>query len=304
MVIVRRVRLSPKCRAGPSQNFVFDAVSAMQINQEVDIVILSWNRVEDTIRAIHSAHGQVGLTKAIWIVDQGSDASNLVQLREFVDGIPEATLKELGKNVGVAGGRNEAIGMGRFPYVVALDSDAEFSSPDTVLLAVSYLKENPRICALGFRITNFFTMKNDYTSWDYPGRTDPLESFETSRFIGAGHAFRRQTFELVGGYDSRLFFCGEELDLCYRMLNTGKSIQYYPQAEILHKVSPEHRVFWGKGRFFYTMRNNLYTAYKFETPFFKLVLSVVAFAITGFRNRILKDVFPRLVGCTKDGRCL
>jgi hypothetical protein len=49
-----------------------------------------------------------------------------------------------------------------------------------------------RLAAIGFRIDNFFTGRNDDTSWDYPGAGNrPKARSSTTRFIGAGHCIRR-----------------------------------------------------------------------------------------------------------------
>ena len=261
---------------------------------DVDVIVLSWNRTEDTIAAIKSAREQVDVRKRILVVDQCSDANNLAQLKAFLQAAPDVRLQELPRNTGVAGGRNIASAMGKARYIVALDSDAVFADAHALSRAVAQLDERANICAIGFRIDNFFTGKNDDTSWDYPAGRTPDQSFLTTRFIGAGHAIRRSVFEAVGGYDDRLFFCGEELDLCYRMLNTGKRIAYAPEVVIRHKVSPEHRVFWGKGRFFYTVRNNIYTAYKYNTPTLRLVLAAAAFIIKGWRNGIGEEAVRAL----------
>lgn len=252
----------------------------------VDVILLSWNRVEDTIAAVESCLEQRDVVRQILIVDQGSDADQLSGLRAFTDRHPEVQLSMLGRNLGVAGGRNAATALGRAPYIVALDSDALFADSDMLRRAVAHIEADPRLCAIGFRITNWFTRENDTTSWDYPQGLTPVERFPTTRFVGAGHCIRRTVFEQVGGYDDRLFFCGEELDLCYRMLNAGYRIDYVPDVEILHKVSPEHRVFWDRGRFRLTVRNNLYTQYKFATPIPRLMLAAAAFIAKGFRNGI------------------
>jgi GT2 family glycosyltransferase len=252
----------------------------------VDVIILSWNRVADTLAAIESAASQQGVDKHIFIVDQGSTPECIAQLEELVGKTPCAQLRKLSSNSGVAGGRNIATRMGEAPYVVALDSDAVFEDENALARAVAYLQDHPDLCAIGFRIKNFFTGQNDDTSWDYAGRSSPDRRFATTRFIGAGHALRRDAFETVGGYDDRLFFCGEELDLCYRMLNLGMRIEYCPEVAVLHKVSPQHRVFWDKGRFFYTVRNALYTLYKFGEPPSRLFLAASAFLVKGLRNGI------------------
>src|SRR6186713_3033530 len=99
----------------------------MSDSAQVDVIVLSWNRVEDTMAAIRSAAKQVGVVMRILIVDQGSDSDNVCRLEEFLRQVPCAELKKLRRNVGVAGGRNIASAMGRAPYIVALDSDAEFA---------------------------------------------------------------------------------------------------------------------------------------------------------------------------------
>lgn len=266
---------------------------------QVDVIILSWNRVDDTIAAIASTAEQEGVEKRILIVDQASEPDNLARLERFLQRVPCAALKKLPRNVGVAEGRNIASAMGQAPFIVALDSDAVFADRHMLARAVEHLEANPQLCAIGFRILNYFTGSNDDTAWDYPASFLPDQAFATTRFMGGGHALHRATFEAVGAYDHRLFFCGEEVDLCYRMLNTGKRIAYLPTVTILHKVSPEQRVFWGKGRFFYTVRNTLYSLYKFGMPWPRRLLATGAFLVGGLRNRIPIEALRGIVASTR-----
>jgi GT2 family glycosyltransferase len=271
----------------------------MESPAQVDVIILSWNRTGDTIAAIRSAAGQVGVAKRILIVDQGSEPDALKKLEAFLQQVPCASLKKLTRNVGVADGRNIASSMGSSPCIVALDSDAEFANEHALARAVAHMGADPRLCAIGFRIVNYFNGVNDGTSWDYPNGTSPDECFATSRFIGAGHAIRRSVFESVGGYDKHLFFCGEEVDLCYRMLNTGHRIVYMPDVVIRHKVSSEHRVFWGKGRYYYTVRNTLYTNYKFGASPLRLAVSATAFFVKGCCNGIALEALRAFKDCLR-----
>lgn len=253
---------------------------------DVDVIILSWNRPDDTLAAIASAAAQEGVRQRLLIVDQGSAPENLRQLEDFLAGIPNASLRKLGRNVGVAGGRNLAAAMGEAPYIVALDSDAVFKDRQALARAVAHLDAHPELGAIGFRIDNYYTGANDATSWDYPPGCRPDRGFAATRFVGAGHALRRSAFEAVGAYDERLFFCGEEVDLSYRMLDAGYRIAYVPEVGIRHKVAPAQRVQWGSGRYYYTVRNSLYSAWKFGTPLPRLLLGAAAFAVRGWRNRI------------------
>lgn len=253
---------------------------------DVDVIILSWNRAEDLIQAITSARDQDGLIRRILIVDQGSEPRNIERLERFIQDDPDILLKKLGRNTGVAYGRNIATAMGHGRYIVALDSDAIFADSTVLVRAVQHLDAHPHLGAIGFRIENYFTGENDALSWDYPG-CNPDDRFYTTRFIGAGHAIRRRAFEAVGGYDARLFFCGEELDLSYRMLNLGFRIEYLPDIKVRHKVSPDHRITWKRGRYFFTVRNALYTSYKFGNSISGLCLAAMAFLVQGAFNGVI-----------------
>lgn len=252
---------------------------------DADVIILSWNRPDDVADAIASALDQVEVSRRILVVDQGSEPQNIVRLEQLIDAKPDVELKKLGQNTGVAGGRNIATAMGNGRYVIALDSDAVFGDPATLARAVRHLDANPDLAAIGFRIENYFTGENDDTSWDYPGH-HPDERFFSTRFVGAGHAIRRMAFEAAGGYDARLFFCQEELDLSYRMLNLGYRIEYFPDVKVRHKISPSHRVAWDRGRYFFTVRNALYSSYKFGTPLSRLGLGAAAFLARGVANGV------------------
>jgi GT2 family glycosyltransferase len=263
----------------------------------VDVIILSWNRLDDTLAAVASAREQVDVDHRILIVDQGSEPDNLSKLEAYVANIPNVKLKKLDRNVGVPAGRNIAAALGDAPYIVALDSDAVFADERVLARAAKHMDEHPELCAVAFAIVNFFTGETDWSSWDYPRRYNPAREFNTTRFVGAGHAIRRSTFEAVGGYDDRLMFCGEELDVCYRMINTGQRIKYLPSVAVLHKVAREHRVFWERGRYFQTVRNAIYTLYKFGTPWPRLTLAAGAFYLRGARNGIGAEAARGVLAC-------
>jgi GT2 family glycosyltransferase len=258
----------------------------------VDVIILSLNRVEDTIAAIESALEQEGVPVSTYVVDQGSAPDQLERLRRFVSGKP-VVLHELGRNIGVPGGRNVASRLGQAPVIIALDNDAVFASSTTAKCAAERLVVEPQLGAIGFRILNYFTGKDDVSSWGYPRALLPRseEEFPAAMFVGAGHAIRRTAFEAAGGYDDSLFFAWEELDLSYRILNRGYLIRYVPAVAVRHKVSPEGRVRWSNGRFYYTVRNRLYLHAKYGASRWRIVRSACGFAVKGARNGALTQTF-------------
>ncbi|MGG5811201.1 glycosyltransferase family 2 protein [Falsiroseomonas sp. CW058] len=256
---------------------------------EADVVILAMDRAEETVAAIASARAQRGVTKHVWIVDQGSAEPNLARLADAVRGAPDATLVRLDRNHGVAGGRNRATALGAAPVVFALDNDAEFERADTLARAVAALREERDLAAIACRILVFATGEDDLSSWGYPAGllAQSAGSFDAATFVGAGHAIRRADFAAAGGYDDALFFTWEEFDLALRFINLGRRIRYRGDIAVRHKVSPEARFAWGGTRWFHFVRNRLYIAMKHGTPPAALLPRFLAYTAKGARNGVL-----------------
>lgn len=256
---------------------------------EIDVIILSWNRIDDTVVAIESALAQQDVRVRVQVVDQGSSPDQLHRLQQFVRSNPDVELRELGRNVGVAAGRNIATRMGSAPYVVALDNDAIFAHANTLGQTARVLEAEPRLGAIAFRVRNYFTDRDDEMCWDYPEalRAEADREFFVTRFVGAGHAMRRAAFEAAGGYDDSLFFGGEERDISYRMLNCGYHIRYVPSLVVRHKVDPEARVRWDSGRYYYAVRNSLYIEYKFGSSWGRLARIGTGAVLKGAYNGLL-----------------
>lgn len=258
---------------------------------DVDVIILSWNRTPETIEAIESALAQENVTQRVLIIDQGSAPENLEKLRAFAATDNRIVLREMGRNMGVAGGRNLASDLGNGTYIVALDNDAIFTDNLLLRRVVDTFEADENVGALAFRILNFYTGDDDDMCWDYPEALRPFadREFDVTRYIGAGHALRRDVFQDAGRYDDKLFFGGEERDLGYRILNLGYRIKYTPHLAVRHKVLPGQRVRWDGGRYYYTVRNILYSDFKFGKSPLYLAKSVAALTVKGAYNGVAKQ---------------
>jgi len=257
----------------------------------VDFIVLSWNRTEETIAAVESARAQKGVIGSVKVVDQGSEPDNLARIRAYVAGTGNVALKELGRNVGVPAGRNIATRMGDAPFIIAIDNDAEFADDECALRAIRILDSDVTLAVIAFRILNYYTREDDDSSWGYPGVLRALrdKTFFASMFVGAGHAIRRSAFEAVYGYDDDLFFACEEVDLGLRLINAGYRIKYDASIEILHKVSPDGRLKWSAGRFYYSVRNRLYIHYKTGSSMPRIAQYAGGRLLTALRNGLTRE---------------
>lgn len=275
----------------PTSERAETGLAAQVGTHRVDVIILSWNRPEETAGAIRSALEQEKVDQTVIVVDQGSDPENIAFLRAMAAADARIVLKEMGRNLGVPWGRNEAAFAGSAPTIISLDNDAEFDSPTTAYEAALSLTRNAELAAVGFRIMNYFTGEDDMSSWGYPSHLKAQidQPFFTSGFVGAGHAIRREAFERVGGYCDKLFFCCEEIELGLKFHSAGYKIQYQPHLRVRHKVSPEARVTWGQGRYYYTLRNRLFIHLKTGSKPVRVAEFIAGHFIRAARNGLLAD---------------
>ena len=261
--------------------------------KSADIIILSWDRVEDTKLAIDSSLQQKGIDKTVIVVDQGSKPENVAELREFFDS--KSGLKAVfnSKNLGVPGGRNLAANQGTSDYIVALDNDAEFIDEYQLQKAIEIMESDPDIGVLGFRILRFGTEEDDSSSWIYGStiKNSSQKTFYTTNFVGAGHMIRRSVFEQVKGYDERLFFMHEERDFAERVINIGYKIVYSPEVIVGHKVTREARVAWEGKRWVLSMRNSFYLHVKYKMCLPRLIFYTFMQASRGIRAGLYTSTF-------------
>ena len=253
---------------------------------DADVVILALDRAAETEAAIASVLAQEGVSRHLFVVDQGSRPENLDRLAHAIAGRDDATLVSLGANRGVPGGRNAGSALGWGRVIVGLDNDAEFADRTTLARAVAALDAAQDVGALGFRILDQETGSDDRSSWGYPLALLPCagEAFDAVTFVGAGHAVRRATWEQAGGYDESLFFCWEEYDFCLRAIERGWRVCYRGDIVVHHKLSAERRVGWSEERWFRFVRNRLYIERKWGASPLSLMPRMAGYFVKGARN--------------------
>ncbi len=267
------------------------APSAPCEDYDADIVILALDRADETIAAIRSALSQTGVSRHVFIVDQGSQPANLALSAAEVGDCPDATLVTLDRNYGVAGGRNRGSALGHGRVIFGLDNDAEFANPTTLAKVVAMLDADTTLAAIGCRIVLYSDGEDDLSSWGYPPglQAHSADIFDAITFVGAGHAIRRSAWQACDGYDDDLHFCWEELDFCLRAIEQGWRIRYHGDIVVRHKVSLEQRVAWSDSRWFHYVRNRLYIGRKWTSGWLPLLPRCMFYALKGARNGALSQ---------------
>ncbi len=163
------------------------------------------------------------------------------------------------RNRGFAGGVNWALPWCRAPFVFLLNPDARLVDEQIPEL-VSILEVNPRIGAVGPRITNSkgvrypscrrfprpwtfvlvrsalsrfpgaWRERNRYFMEDVPEN----EEMDVNWLSGSALILRKEALEDLGGLDERFFLYMEEVDLCKRLDQAGWSVRYAPRCTVMH----------------------------------------------------------------------
>jgi N-acetylglucosaminyl-diphospho-decaprenol L-rhamnosyltransferase len=150
---------------------------------------------------------------------------------------------------------------GRYVYVLNEDTTADDWGFDRI---VAYLDANPRVAALGPRLTYPDGRLQD-SAWRFPtplvstlglltvGKLGVKQSsgdapHAVDWVMGAALVLRREALDEVGLFDEEFFLYSEEVDLQFRLRQAGWDVHYFPSATVVHHESqfsadiPERRI--------------------------------------------------------------
>ena len=216
----------------------------------VTITILNYQRQETLRLAIQSALRQVYPCLEVLVVDNASTDGSAQMVAETFPGV---RLIQLPTNIGCAA-RNHGVAAARGDIVVTIDNDVLLTTPQDVQTTVALFAQYPSVACIDFKILDADggLSRRD---WCHPRdwRDFADEEFLTDYVLEGACAFRRQTFEQVGGYWGPLFIGHEGHDLAYRLLGAGYDLLYSPRVQVTHLVSATARP---SSRIYYTFTRN------------------------------------------------
>jgi len=244
----------------------------------VCIVVLSWNRREDTLECLRSLAQITDPEPILILVDNGSSDGTSEAVKEEFPGID---LLETGENLGYAGGNNvgirRALELGA-DYVLILNNDT-IVAPGFMreMLAVAsrserigfvspkiYFQDSPDL--LWFAGARFHTWcgygrMTGYRERDR-GQYDQIR--EIDRPCGCVMLVSRRLCDEAGLLDPSLFLYADEIEWMLRAKKKGFKAFFAPKAIVWHKVSASVGKEGHPDAFYYGVRNTLYALNKHE----------------------------------------
>ena len=229
----------------------------------------------------------------LFFVDHGSTDKSIEQLRSFAKNQSNIFRRiELTQqpNLGFGAGHDKAIQMGNAPWVL-------ICNPDIVLHA----------CALERVLGLAQTDQSDVAAWElrqqpyeHPKHYDPV-TWETAWTSHACVLLRRQALEKVGGFDTRIFLYGEDVELSYRFRGAGYRLRYCPNAIAYHhtyamanEIKPEQYIGSQVASVYLRLRYGSAQDLA-AVPWFVAAMLVRPSPFWGARGRLLKRLFNQVV---------
>lgn len=242
------------------------------------IIIVSWNALHHLKEYLPSVASTDYSNYEIILADNASEDGSKEWVREHY---PEVKIATFDRNYGYCGGNNRAVPHASGDILLFLNNDVRvepdwldglsqcFESDDSTVAAQPKMlwDEQPEMfeyagAAGGYldrfgypfcRGRIFETLEKDDGQYDSP--TDILWA------SGAALAIRKEVFESLGGFDEDFEFHMEEIDLCWRIWNSGYKVRYCPQSTVYH-LGGGSMPMGSPRKVYYNYRNNLRMLWK------------------------------------------
>ncbi len=271
------------------------------MQQELAIVILNWNG-KNLLEQFLPSVSRNSPKGSVYIIDNASTDDSIV----FVEkNYPEISVIPLEENLGYAGGYQKGLKEINAKFYCLLNSDIEVSL-NWVSPILNLFKNDNLIAAIQPKILDFKNREYFEYAGAGGGLMDSLgypycrgrifETIEkdkgqyndnTAIFWASGACLfiRSKDYWAVGGLDIDYFAHQEEIDLCWRLQNSGKKIYYCGESTVYH-VGGASLSYENPRKVFLNFRNSLISILKNEpspTVIFKIFSRLLLDGVAGLK---------------------
>ena len=205
----------------------------------ISVVVSTRNRDANVVLAVESVLRNSYPSFEVLVVDQSEGEETAAAMQKFVCDSRVSYTRSAEK--GLSNGRNLGVRNTKGALIAVTDDDCEVAS-DWLQQIASAFAVNPEV---GVVFGTALAAAHDAARGLIPSYVVRSSSLTRSLLakpggIGACMAFRRDVWEQLGGFDSKLgagscFRAGEELDFAARALLSGYHVYQTPDARVIHR---------------------------------------------------------------------
>lgn len=208
---------------------------------DISLCIITMNRFNDLRDTLSDIYNQNFVPKEILILDNNSNNFTREKYLKFKK-YQNLKFFYSSENLGVAGGRTFILKKATQKYIVELDDDINLTDKNFFKkISQSFSSVDSNVGILAFKIINFHNKKIQRKEYPFYYKSFKHKQVECAWFIGAGHAFKKQLIDQLGGYRDFFPYGSEEQDLALRAIDNGYKINYIPSISLFHKQNPDSR---------------------------------------------------------------
>lgn len=201
---------------------------------EVSVVIPCYNQGEFLPEAVESVRSQTHKNLEIIIVDDGSDDGKTSAMCQAFEGPGVRVLAT--SNQGLAAARNNGIELASGTYILPLDADDRIA-PEYIAKALEVLERDNDVGIVYCKARLFGAVEGEWRLPDYS-----LEEILKDNVIFCSALFRKDDWEIVGGYDPGMVYGWEDYDFWLSLIERGRKVHRLQEHYFFYRVSPESMV--------------------------------------------------------------
>ncbi len=200
--------------------------------RELDVSIVTYrpdfSLLETLVASI--AEQVAGLTVNVLLQDNSPDketTERIATLPGLGAGSPFARVDIVRSedNVGFGRGHNANAARGTAAFLFVLNQDCILEPGVLPALVDLAAADDTRVAAWELR----------QIPYEHPKAYDPV-TLDVPWVSGAATLFRRSAYDVLGGFDPKIFMYGEDVDLSWRLRARGLRLRYLPRFAVVHRT--------------------------------------------------------------------
>lgn len=232
----------------------------MQTKVELSVIIVSYNTCQVTRNCLESIYKFTkDLVFEVIVVDNSSHDDSVKMLQQMAKQHGNLLVLPQKNNPGFGCANNIGAKNAKGEYLLFINSDT-YLEDNNFKNCLTYLKKHPQIGALSCQLNNtdgsiqpnggYFPNLINLLAWQlfiddlpvlgqlihsiHPKANFYQNSWNPDWITGAYLMISKELFNLVDGFDPKIFMYGEDLDVGYKVHKANKKVHYLASEHIVH----------------------------------------------------------------------